>query len=301
MPGPAHFLDSILDDLSDRTAVVAGIPRTVPSGAVAVEVAEMVRQRRLGRWTPIRSGEAETVAPAAAVARSVAGNGDDPVFWVDTTRSDGATDSWTDHVRRLADDPRMPRLCIVADAVSAQACIEDKRLRRRVWSDFVTGLDTRALAQRLARHQGRSDAHMELRGAVIAELAGDDLTVAERLSHEPLGRMLDDRECPRDRVWAAQVAVLFPVIERERQRLVDAHRNMWQLPHTRPDGSEIVTLEELEIGDLAAQLARIGSLSRERRRAEWLRRVRNDLAHNRTVSWSTLTSPAAIQIIDFRD
>ena len=142
---------------------------------------------------------------------------------------------------------------------------------------------------------------MELRGAVIAELAGDDLTSAEGLAHEPLGRILDDRERPRDRVWAAQVAVLFPVIERERQRLVDAHRNLWWLPHTRPDGSQIDTLDELEIGDLAAQLARIGSLPREYRRAEWLRRVRNDLAHNRTVSWSTLVSPAAIQIIDFRD
>ena len=300
MPGPADFLDTILDDLTERTAVVAGLPDTVPVNALAVEVAEMVRQRRLGRWAKVRSMEAVTLPPEEAIARKVDANGDDLVLWVETTGRGEATDSWVGQVRRLADQAKMPRLCIVADAACAQACAEEKRLRRRMWGDFVTGLDARALVQRHARRQGQSAAHTELRSAIIAELAGEDLAYAERLAGEPLGRILDDCEGRRESVWAAQVATLFPVIERERQRLLRTHRNFWRLPHSRPDGSQVSTLDELEIGDLAMQLSS-RSLPDERRRADWLRRVRNALAHNETVPWSTLISPAAVQIVDFRE
>ena len=298
MPGPADFLDTILDDLTDRTAVVAGLPHGVPGSALAVEVAEMVRQRRLGRWAKIRSMEAMS-PPEETIARKVAVDGDDLVLWVETTGYGEATDSWVGQVRRLADQAAIPRLCIVADEACALACGEEKRLRRRMWGDFITGLDARALVQRHGRRQGQSAAHTELRSAIIAELAGEDLGHAERLAGKPLGRILDDCEGRREAVWAAQVATLFPVIERERQRLLHTH-GFWRLPHSRPNGSQANTLAELEIGDLATQLSG-RSLPDEHRRAEWLRRVRNALAHNETVPWSTLTSPAAVQIVDFRE
>ncbi len=299
MPGPADFLDTILDDLTDRTAVVAGLPDAVPVSALAVEVAEMVRQRRLGPWVTIRSMEA-MARPAEAIARRVTSSGDNIVLWVETTGHGDATASWVGQVRRLAEEPKMPRLCIAADAVKAEACAEEKRLRRRMWGDFVTGLDALALVQRHGRRQGQSAAHTGLRSAVIAELAGNDLAYAERLAREPLGRVLNDCEGRREAVWAAQVATLFPVIERERQRLLRTYRSFWRLPHSRPDGSRVNTLEELEIGDLSMQLSG-RSLPDERRRADWLRRVRNALAHNEPVPWSTLTSPVAVQIIDFRE
>ena len=298
MPGPAHFLDTILEDLADRTAVVAGVPSTFPVGMLAVELAEMVGQRRLGRWVAIRSSEATTIPPEEAIARRI-NDDEDPVMCVDTTGCGVATDCWTRQIRLLAEEPQMPRVCIVVDASRALACAEDKRLRRRMWGDFVTALDSRALAQRYARRQGLSAAHTELHSAVIAELAREDLAYADQLARKPLGRILDDHQNSRDRVWAAQVAILFPVIERERQRLIRDHLNFWHLPYTRPDGREIGTLDELEIGDLAAQLRRAG-LDKVRRRAEWLRRVRNDLAHNKTVAWSTLVSHDALQVVDFR-
>ena len=281
--------------------MVAGLPGTIPTTALAVEVAELVKSRRLGRWEPIRATEASTRAPGDSLAQRRNSNRDAPVLWIDATSGDSATDSWVSHVRRLAEEPTMPRVCIVTDSRCAEACGEEKRLRRRLWDDFVTGLDARALVQRHARREGRSPAHIELRSAIVAELAGEDLAIAERLAREPLGRVVEGSEHQRERVWAAQVAILFPLIERERQRLLDSYRNLWRLPHLRPDGSQVSSRERLEIGDLAKQLASIQSLQDEHKRAEWLRRVRNALAHSRTVAWSTLTSPTAVEIVDFRE
>jgi hypothetical protein len=139
-----------------------------------------------------------------------------------------------------------------------------------------------------------------LRSALVAELAGTDLTFAERLSREPLGRVLQASDHPRERIWAAQIAVLFPLVERERQCILDTHRTLWRLPHTRNDGTQIRCLKDLEIGDMAAQARWSGPLEVERQRLNWLRRVRNQLAHNEVVPWGTLTSPIGIRIADFR-
>ena len=108
-------------------------------------------------------------------------------------------------------------------------------------------------------------------------------------------------EHPREYIWRAQVSVLLPLVESERRRQLDAYRALWRLPHLRKDGKEIVTLENLEIGDMAAQAGSVGVPKPERQRLGWLRRVRNALAHNEVVSWQTLTSPIAIRILDFRE
>ena len=177
---------------------------------------------------------------------------------------------------------------------------EEKRLRRRLWRDFVTPLDSRALVERISRRAGHQPPHIALKSAVIAEIAGTDLTLADRLSRDPLGRILHTSEQTREQIWAAQISVLFPLVERERQRLLHAHQSLWRLPHARKDGTEIRYLYDLEIGDMAAQAQPGGPLEFERQRLGWLRRVRNALAHNEVVPWSTLTSPIAVRITDFR-
>ena len=301
LPGPADLLDTILDDLTERTAVIAGLPSVIPTSAIAVEISEMVRQRRVGRWEPIRASEANAHAPEESMAHRSTAIRDGAVLWVDATGTEEAADAWVTHIRSLADEPTFPRICIVTNFTFAEACREEKRLRRRLWHDFVTELDACALVQRHGRRRGQSPAHIELRSAIIAELAGADLACAERLVAKPLGRILNDNGRERARVWAAQVATLFPLIERERQRLLDTYRKLWRLPHSRYDGTQVTSPDELEIGDLAKQLASIQSLQEEHKRAEWLRRIRNALAHSEMVPWSTLISPTAIQIIDFRE
>ena len=301
LPGPADFLDTILEDLTGRTAVIVGLPGSIPTDAIAVEVAEQVRHRRLGRWEPIRSMEANTRAPEESFAQRCDANPDTAVLWVDATGGEAATSSWMHYIRRLADEPMMPRVCVATYSAITETPIEEKRVRRRRWCEFVTDLDSRALVQRHARRQGQSPAHIELRSAIIAELAGDDLVQAERLARAPLGRLFRDDEHQGMRVWTAQVATLFPLVERERQRLVDAYRSLWRLPHVRQDGTHVTSADRLEIGDLARQLASIQSLQDEHKRAVWLRSVRNALAHGEAVTWSTLISPVALQIVDYRE
>ena len=302
LSGPADFLDTILEDLADRTAVLTGLPDEISSNALAVEVAELVKHRGLGRWEAVRPAEARAMAPHESITRTFRGdNAGGSVLWIDATGDEAAATAWADHARRLAESPNVPRLCIAMDTACAEACDEDKRLRRRLWRDFVTPLDARALVERMGRRAGHRPAHIDLRGALIAELAGADLAFAERLSRDPLGRILETQKHSRECIWAAQISVLLPLVERERRRLLEAYRTLWRLPHIRQDGTEIRCRDDLEIGDMAVQSRRGGPLEAERQRLEWLRRVRNALAHNEVVPWGTLTSPIAVRIRDFRE
>ena len=301
LPGPADFLDTILEDLVDRIAVFAGLPNEIPSTALAVEIADLVKHRRLGQWQTVRSTEVGALPPSDSVARRFgAGNAAGSVLWIDATSADAGATAWADHARRLADLPDMPRLCIAMNAACAETREEEKRLRRRLWRDFVTQLDSRALVERSSRRAGHRSLHISLKSALIAEIAGADLAFADRLSRDPLSRLLKANGHTREHIWAAQVSVLLPLVERERQRLLNTHKVLWNLPYTRKDGTEIGFLQDLEIGDMATQAQPGGPLEHERPRLGWLRRVRNSLAHNEVVPWATLTSPVAIRIMDFR-
>ena len=52
---------------------------------------------------------------------------------------------------------------------------------------------------------------------------------------------------------------------------------------------------------MAVQTRSRGLLGVDHAHVDWLRRVRNQLAHNEVVSWGTLTSPIAVRIADFRE
>lgn len=172
-----------------------------------------------------------------------------------------------------------------------------------MWRDFVTALDSRVLVERFGRSFGCSPEHIALKSALVAELAGPDLEVAEQLGQERIGSIFAPGKHPPERIWAAQVGVLLPIVERERRRLLRVHRDLWRLPHTRrDDGKEIDCAEDLEIGDMAFQAQEwSGAFKAEKQCLDWLRRVRNRLAHNEIVPWGTLVSTTALQIVDFRE
>lgn len=302
LPGPVDFLETVLEDLADRVSVLAGLPDESLCAAVAVEVADLVKHRGLGRWVAVRSTEARKVRPSDFMARRF--NGGNPagsVLWIEATGGYEPVNAWADYARDSVEMPNTPRLCIAMDTAHAEACEEDKRLRRRLWRDFVTPLDARALAERFGRRSGHRPANIVLKSALVGELAGTDLAFAERLSRHPLERILKASEHPRERIWAAQVGVLFPVVERERRSLQEGHRALWRLPHIRKDGTQIRNLKDLEIGDMVAQARSYGMPGVDHDRLQWLRRVRNQLAHSDIVTWATLTSRVAIRIADFRE
>ncbi len=302
LSGPADFLDVVVEDLADRNSVLIGVPHDTPGDEVAVEVADRVGRRGFGRWKAIRSAEASGTVPSDSVARRIGNGANGLVLWVDVTRDDRAAAGWTHHAKLHAEFTETPRVCIAMNMDRATECEEEKRLRRRVWRDFVTATDSRALAERIGRRSSRSAAHIALKSALVAELAGADLALANRLARESLGRIHAMSAHRPEHIWAAQLSILLPLVERERQRLLDVHETLWRLPHTRENGRGVVQCREyLEIGDMAAQARWNGALAHERRHLEWLRQVRNTLAHNEVVRWSMLTSQDALRVADFRE
>ena len=303
LPGPADFLETIVEDITDRTAVLAGLPDGIHNAVFAVEIAEAVKRRGLGRWEAVRHSEPYEITPSESLSRRR--NGVETgglVLWVDAMNGDAAAKAWADHARLFAESEESPRICIAMRTACAETCREDKRLRRRLWRDFVTALDSRVLMERLGRRFGRSPGHIALKSALVAELAGPDLAFAERVGEESLGRILDSGKYPSERIWAAQVGILFPIVERERRRLLDVHPARWDLPHIRDDGTKIDCKEDLEVGDMAFQAKKWDeSFKAEKSLLKWLRYIRNTLAHNEIVPWGTLISPTAREIVDFRE
>ena len=301
LPGPADLVNTIVDDLVGGNSVLAGLYKDALPG-VAAEIADLLKRKGLRRWSAVRSTEARKVEPSESVLRR-SGDYDDAgtfVLWVEADEEDVAA-AWVGHARQIAESQEQPRICIASRMAHASGFKEEAHLRRRLWLDFVTASDCRVLLERRGRRFGHNPVHVALKSALIAELAGSDLACAARLADEPLGRILAGKDHPPERIWAAQVSVLFPLIERERRQLLKDHRDNWQLPHVREDGQEIQDLEKLEIGDMAVQSRMIESLRAEEKRIGWLHRIRNNLAHLEIVPWGTLTSPIALRIVDFRE
>ena len=299
-PGPADFISVVVEDLVDRNIVLAGLPEEALDG-IAVEVAEAAKRKHLGQWSAVNSTEAFTHTPREYIARRTDGrNESNLVVWVSAT-DDKTTQAWTEYATQFAGSNGAPRLCVAMAMSQAQEYREEKGLRRRLWNDFVTATDGRVLTERYCRNRGRSPIHVAFKGALVAELAGPDLPRAELLAREPLGRILAAKNYPPERIWAAQVSVLLPLVESERRRLLALHKKHWRLPHTRKDGKIIECLENLEIGDMGMQARQFRALETEQWRLDWLRRVRNALAHNEIVPWGTLVSSIALQIVDFRE
>ena len=293
------FLDAIIEDLADENTVIAGLPDGIALG-ITVEIAEAVKRKGLGQWSAVESAETGQRTPAQSISqRSQSGNAKDLVLWVDATSEDTAAKAWGEYVLRFARSPEVPRICIAMHTACAEACREDIGLRRHFWKDFVTSTDSRVLAERYVRRFEHSEAHTALKCTLVSELAGPDLALATKLANIPLESILDPENYPPERIWAAQISILFPLIERERRRLLETYRDFWSLPHLREDRREIRSLDKLEIGDMVAQARRSGALRNKLKLLNWLRRVRNDLAHLKIVSWTTLNSSIARQIVDF--
>lgn len=301
LPGPADFIDAIIEDLADRSIVFAGLPERI-IGGIGVEVAESSNRKSLGKWAAVHSTEARTRSPKESIdRRSVGGDKSSLVVWVDATEENAAK-VWAEYARRSAGADSKPRICIAMIMGHAEKHLEEKGLRRRLWKDFVTATDSRVLTERFYRDHECTPMYIALKGALIAQIAGSDLFHAEQLAQERLGKLIEADDHLHEDVWAAQLSVLLPLVEKERRRLLEYYREHWRLPHTRKDETEIQCLEDMEIGDMAVQAQKFaGALKPEQRRLDWLRRVRNALAHSEIVRWGTLTSNVALQIADFRE
>jgi hypothetical protein len=91
---------------------------------------------------------------------------------------------------------------------------------------------------------------------------------------------LVDRRELEHRIWQAQVGVLLPYVEEQRQRIIEELRNYLEVPFKTEFGQLITERQDLEIGHIYSQIQsnyRIDILTREK--VEYLRDIRNQLAH----------------------
>ncbi len=299
LPGPADFLDTIVEDLVGGNTVLVGIADAMRSWC-SVMIAETVKRKEIGRWAAVRSWEAHQLTLNQFIENH---NSDTErfVLWVEAIDEDTAS-KWVNYARySFAEGDETPRVCIVMPMDHAEVYQEDSGLRRHLWTDFVTSSDSRILIERWCRYFGKDPIHIALKSTLVAELTGPDLVLAEELAHESLRQILDPSKFCPERIWSAQVSVIFPLIGRERWCLLKKYQNLWNLPHYREDGWEIQCIEKLEVGDMIAQVKSqyVKLTETDRKRLDWLHRVRNRLAHHDIVPWGTLTSPEARQIANF--
>lgn len=125
---------------------------------------------------------------------------------------------------------------------------------------------------------GRDDA------SIIAswEAGGMDNVDGVELSHPFV--LVDNADADGElqrRLWAAQAAELFPLIEVRRRELVAELERHVPCPFWIDGTRKITSLEELEIGTLAHVAQTHGIRDDLRERTVWLARCRNALAHLR--------------------
>lgn len=105
--------------------------------------------------------------------------------------------------------------------------------------------------------------------------------------HAANSRMVSDVDLSR-RVWAAQAASLLPFIELTRQRLADwVEQRRVGLP-ARYDGIDFQLMEVGALKDVVLYTS-LRAHPGHKRLAKWLASTRNELAHLRLVSASTMT------------
>ena len=97
--------------------------------------------------------------------------------------------------------------------------------------------------------------------------------------HSALLEIRGDSRIVRQRIWAAQAAVLLPLVEEQRISLISKNSRYLNLPIKTDDGRQIEDPLDLDIGQLAWHLDRRDKPKVLRKKVRRLRLVRNKLAH----------------------
>jgi hypothetical protein len=93
----------------------------------------------------------------------------------------------------------------------------------------------------------------------------------------------------RHRIWRAQLRVLYPYVEEQRQVLLEYLKPYLYVPYTTRFGEIIKDIKDLEIGHIESIMNSNRPIVE---RIRTLRKIRNDLAHMDIVSYSLLNSDA---------
>lgn len=284
LPGPAEFFRAVSEDLRGRNCIVVGVPLQFSGDLMWECFGHVIRSATSAECEVVKrssgvSSVSEVIGSAGPTCRS---------FYIDARDSgDAVATDWNRYVNR---EGRMldyvgTTVCVVLGESLARRCRIEKHFRRILWCDYVTDLDSRALAMEHVRQLDYSREHIALKISLVGALCGEDLALAERYSACSLKELVNADEYCRYAIWSGQVSVLFPLVELERRRLLRRYDRLWRLP------PGIESLSDLDIGEMKRQAKGKKSISRvDYLQIMWLHDVRNDLAHTDCISWRKLMS-----------
>ena len=305
LPGPADFIQKVAEDLHDGNIVVVGLPVQYADG-VAREVFDAFMHGEHGTPTIVQLEEARAVQPERSVRASIEPNRDFTGFiWVNAL-DDRSAKSWIEYVDSVARMEYAPRLCVATTVSHAARCNEEKHLRRRLWFSYVTATDSWVLAERHCRHHGSGRRYSELKCALVSSLAKANLSNAHQMSKSRLRELVDTTKYSLNDIWAAQIAVLFPVLNAYRCYFNQKYSDLWYLPHERKGGHKDYKIWDainLDLGDMISQVKayNLPIPEQEMKNLHWLNRVRNLLAHHDILWGHNLDRLINFEITDFTD
>lgn len=301
LPGPTDFLGEVVRDLTSGGIVVVGVPTALPHSALAVELTESVHLHGLGSCLVFREREMRERPPRELYFGRVAHGRVGRVAFADARFDGRVADAWREFLFERLDCASASGVCVGFHDVFAEELPERKGVRIRLWREFVSPVDARVIVLRRERGLERSAEAVQLKCALVAELAGSDLDSACRLAECTLRELIDVTRFPRERIWSAQVAVLLPLVDRERRRLLKTYSESWVVPYWIDESHTVDNLSELEVSHMVRQARGNPVIAKELGLLRWLRGVRNSMAHMNVVSWATLVSPHITERMNFRE
>jgi hypothetical protein len=363
LPGPGRFLDQVADDLREGGSVIVGPLGGCPSD-LQLNLAERLEYEH---WKlPIHTVNvtpSSNDTPPAVVLMEVVGisghpsrsadadalfgkNGVPPhIYWIDGADAALCSEPWRLFLRRFADIARpmpvaeRPRLVFpVAEALDRYAAIDDVIVRLRDWHETGHAHDVAMYSMLRVTASNAPGAHnaRDLLMHLVAELAGSDFGVADRLVSRAIDRLLDPMSLlaeigrehlgmgPSDAqkvlaegvasptlaalageerpvmraVWRAQMRSLFPLLEERRTEIVASAPPWLKLPFHRNDHPPITDAYELELAHLFAMLRRSRNQAPLLDELQVLVELRNQLAHMRPCPAAWLRRPAVRHLIN---
>lgn len=298
LPSPVDFIRTVVRDLQDGNSVILGFPNHFSEG-LSVIIKDACEIKQLGKWYTVDSNEVQKMAPKAFVDVLNERDLSSKIIWVEAIDYQSAK-SWADYVSRYAGIDTVSCVCIATVSASARKIDLEKRLKRRLWCSFVSSTDSQVVSERYCRESNCKDPHTEMKSALIAKLAGADLARADMMSRAKLSDLFDTNEYNHNLIWAAQVSVLYPLINNYRQRLLKEYDTNWEVLHHRNEIKIIKEVNKLEIGDMYSQAKMRRMPKLVVKQLFLLRNIRNMLAHHEVIPWDLLNTLSQLNIADFR-
>ena len=109
--------------------------------------------------------------------------------------------------------------------------------------------------------------------------------------HSALLALRHDARALQRRIWNAEVGVMLPFVEEQRQDILARFAGVLRVPFMTRFGEEITDIRDLEIGHIESQLANNPAVSSSiRQLITQLRTIRNALSHLESLDPALLLS-----------